>query len=215
MSEDLHDCDREDCRAIGMDDSQFLAHRVIHRVDDRATATERAIVGPLVEQISSLKGQIDALPGSLGAHFHASFDNMEPTHAHLEDMLIYAEDCPGCAHAKAKYDAKLRETFDAEQAEAAEARAAEAEAAKQAAPPKPAPVVPRAFGMDELDHFGVGAYGMETIENDEGKYTIKIKSGADNAELAAEAIAEGRVIPPNCAIRTGADGIRYVCDPAA
>ena len=215
MSEDLHDCEHEDCHAMGMDDNQFLAHRVIHRVDDRAAATEKAIVGPLVKQIASLKGQIDTLPGSLGAHFHASFDSMEPTHAHLEDMLTNAEDCPGCAYAKAEYDASLRETFGAEQAEAAAARAAEAEAAKHATPPKPAPVVPRTFDIDDLDHFAVGAYGMETIEGDKYKYTIKVKPGADNAELAAEAIAEGRVIPANCVIRTGEDGTRYVCDPAA
>ena len=91
----------------------------------------------------------------------------------------------------------------------------EAEAAKQAAPPKPAPVVARAFDIDELDHFGVGAFGMETIEGDGYRYTIKAKPGTDNAELAAEAIADGRVLPANCVIRTGEDGSRFVCDPEA
>ena len=132
-----------------------------------------------------------------------------------------------CAKVKSEYDAKLLETFQADQADASAAAEAagppEAEAAEVADPPpvaeepaveEPAPVVPRVFDMDDVDHFKVGAYGMETVLDEAtGKYTIKVKPGADNAELAQEGIENG-VVPENCVLRVGADGkTSYVCAP--
>ena len=195
-------CPTGDCTFRTESQAEMDLHQQGHKVDTLTTA------------VHSLAQRVDGLPGSLAAHFHSALDNLEPTHAHLEDMLTYAEDCPGCAHARAEYDTKLRQKFDAEQGEAAEARAAEAEAIKQAEPPKPTPVVPRIFDLDEdsLDLFGVGAFGMEYIEGEEGKYTIKVKAGADALELANEAIADG-ILPANCVLRVGEDGkTTYVCD---
>ena len=183
----------------------------------------------IIGAVDELRGEIQAQPGAVARHFQATIDNMDPKHMHLHDVISHAEsgDCPACVSFKSDYDAKLLETFTTDQADAAATAAAEAEAAAVAATPaaeepaeepaaeEPAPVVARVFDMDDIDHFKVGAYGMETVLDDvTGKYTIKVKPGDDNAELANEAIADGRVLPANCVLRVGDGGkTTYVCDP--
>ena len=207
-------CDHDGCRYRTEDPVAAAIHESGHRVDDVRDDLQAQMnaVAEQVAPLATISDSVAALPGAIARHFHAAIDSLETPPVHLPEVMVHAEedDCPTCMSFKAGYDLKLREELEAETAAAA---AAAAEEATRAAPPKPAPVVPRTFDIDELDHFGVGAFGMQTIEGDQYKYTIRVKPGTDNEELAAEAIAEGRVIPANCVIRTGVDGSRYICGP--
>ena len=211
-------CDHGGCRYRTEDPVAAAIHESGHRVDDVRDDLQVQInaVAEQVSPLATLSDSVAALPGAIARHFHAAIENLEASPGHLPEAMAHAEedDCPACKSFKASYDGKLLEQFEAERAAAA---AAAAQEAKRGEPPKPAPVVARIFEMDDLDHFGVGAYGMEAVlDDDTGMYTIKVKPGTDNAELAAEAVAEGRVLPANCVLRVGADGkTTYVCDPAA
>ena len=206
------------CGTFRTDDQASMGvHQQGHKIDAQAKAIgeQGKQIETLAQAVVGLKESVDSQPGSMGAHFHSALEHYEQKHTHLNEVLAHADDddCPECVRVKAEYDAKLLEQFNADQA-VAETPPAEEPPAEEPAAEEPAPVVARVFEMDDVDHFKVSAYGMETVLDDEtGKYTIKVKPGDDNAELAQEGIENG-VVPENCVLRVGEDGkTSYVCDP--
>ena len=210
MANELIQCNEQGCHFRTDNGVEANLHDFGHHVDKGLTNLQGQIneVREGLAPLASLEKSLQALPATIGQHFHQAMEQYNPTHAHFQEVVENTDTCPSCKAFRDDYDLKLieatMEKLKAETPDPAPAAVSEPPAAP------PAPVYkPRVF--EDFDPIGHRAYGLDYEETEDGRYLFTV----EDEDLAKEAIETG-VLPASCKVSVGPDGKTvYICEEDA